>query len=537
MKNTLLHRFQRHQVFARAGSPHQSGLRCLILALIICACAFNSAKIEAQKLDEPTGPFIKLSEYVPPPSLNFSNKISGYILPITHYLQCDQYQSWGSLPYGSAGCSSICINGCALTCSAMLLKLNGVNVNPGQLNSYLQSNNYAGYNSCSVRWVNGSGISVDNYPGNTMSWSGSIPYYLPTIKSQIDGGNPVIVHVVHSYLGTGTEHFVVIYGYNGAGTNAGDFLVSDPGSSTFPVNWSYYTLYPNDANPLRIYNNVTPAPPTCSVPTNIYAANITSNFANIYCNTVNGASQYSIGIKPSYNTAYTYYTVNSLPFYMTNLLSGTTYNYKIAAYCSLYGWSGYSSLYSFTTSSSSTCTTPYSVYVSAISSTSVTINWTSSGAVSYNYYLKPASQSSYWTYTNYTYKPIIFSSLTPSTAYNFRVSSNCSGSTSLQSSILTFTTPAYRLGDEDQTLNGNVTLSGNYLNVSPNPIKAGVSLKFESRVLPKEVFLSSIDGKILSRKMISENSYEIPSEISPGIYFLKAIFDNGNISTIKVVVQ
>jgi stage II sporulation SpoD-like protein/fibronectin type III domain protein len=276
--------------------------------------------------------------------------------------------------------------------------------------------------------------------------------------------------------------------------------------------------------------------PTCSVPSGIYYSNVTSNSANVSCTPVNGATQYSIGVKPSYNSSYIYYTVSSLPIYLTNLLSGTTYNYKLAAYCSSYGWTSYSSVYSFTTSSSSTCTTPYSLFVSAISSTSVTINWTSPGAVSYNYYLKPASQSSYWSYPNYTYKPITFSGLTPSTTYNFRVSSNCSSSTSSQSSVLTFTTSAFRNG-ENQNPDDNISLSGEYFTVSPNPIKSGGSVKFESRIRPKEVSLNSIDGKILSRKSITENSFEIPSAISPGIYFLKAIFEDGNTSVVKVVIQ
>ncbi|MBK6965058.1 MAG: peptidoglycan DD-metalloendopeptidase family protein [Bacteroidales bacterium] len=106
---------------------------------------------------------------------------------------------------------------------------------------------------------------------------------------------------------------------------------------------------PKQAYQYTSSNVIGPCSNTCGVPTGIYASNITSSSAIIYCNPVSGATKYKIGYKPSYNSSYYYYEVTSLPIYLTNLQSNTTYNYKLAAYCLSYGWSNYSAIYSFTT--------------------------------------------------------------------------------------------------------------------------------------------------------------------------------------------
>jgi hypothetical protein len=454
MKKNLLKCFYSNKSSVKLVSlPRIVSIHYIILTLILGASLLSSLTISAQSYEVPTGPFIQLNQYVPPIPLNNVNpnsKVTGLVLPITHYQQCNQ-SAWSGNPYGSGSCSTICVNGCALCCGAMMLQLDGVNANPGQVNSWLQSN--SGYSGCDVKW---SGTqSIDAYPGNIMTWYGSVAYSLTVLKSEIDAGNPVIAKVNHRYGGSGTcGHFVTIYGYNGTGSYASDFLVADPGTSTFPTNWSYYTLCSSTTTPLRIYHNVAPVQ----------------------------------------------------------------------------------------------CATPYSVYASSITPTTAVLNWISPNALSYNYFLKKSTVSSYTVYSNYTYKPVQFSNLLPSTAYNFKVSSNCSSSTSLQSSTYTFTTPALLVSNGSSgaiIISDGSTVLGiseiaeklNEIVLFPNPVKSGEEIFISGIQKIISVELYSADSKIIFSKKDSSDPLRIPSRTFPGIYFLKIIDANKNQSFHKIIIQ
>jgi murein DD-endopeptidase MepM/ murein hydrolase activator NlpD len=276
----------------------------------------------------------------------------------------------------------------------------------------------------------------------------------------------------------------------------------------------------------------------CMAPSGLYSSNISSSNATIFWSATSGANYYQLQWKTSVSGTWNTYNVSGTSFTLSGLAPGTGYNYRMRTYCTSGNYSNYTGTYSFTTTSSSGCQQPFGLYVSSISSTSVTINWNSPSANSYNYFLKPASQVSYWSYYNYTYRPITFSGLQPGTTYNFKLSNNCSSGTSSASNVLTFTTSSFRMYGNDNEIETNTpTLSGDDLILSPNPVQAGGLLMIESVRLPKEASLYSIDGKIISRKIIDTNSFEIPSTISAGIYFLRAEFEDGNTSTGKVIVQ
>lgn len=149
-----------------------------------------------------------------------------------------------------------------MSCGAMLLKTNGVNADPGLLNTWLRNN--AGYINCSTVWT-----VVDDYPGSTMAWYGAAVYSLSIVKTEIDAGNPVIIHVD---LSSACSHFVLIYGYSGSGGSEYDYVVADPASSSFPTYLSDYNICTSDANgSLRLFHNVSvscvqPVTPVCISP-------------------------------------------------------------------------------------------------------------------------------------------------------------------------------------------------------------------------------------------------------------------------------
>lgn len=219
-------------------------LNCIFVLLLTSIVLINP--LSAQNLEVFTGPILDSTNYVAPKPIRSAlrSATATVEIPIAHFQQCSS--TWGSDAYGIGSCSSICVKGCALSCGAMLLKTNGVNTNPGLLNTWLKAN--SGYSVCDVYWAYGAG-GVANYPGSTMTWYGRAAYNLATIKSEIDGGNPVIVHVKTC------SHFVTVYAYNNSGTTASDFLVSDPGTASFPTKLSDYAIC-TETEALRIFHNV-----------------------------------------------------------------------------------------------------------------------------------------------------------------------------------------------------------------------------------------------------------------------------------------
>lgn len=231
-----------------------------LITIFACGNALGQTSYEV-----PSGPFLDSISYTPPP---ISPSRSTCSMPILHFKQFDA--AWGNNNLGTCP-DHISGYGCAMTSCAMLLKLNGITLDPGILNTWLTNNNgYAycgsGTGNCCIKWT-----SIANYPNTTITWYGSAAFNLSTLRSEIDAGNPVIVHVDHQYGGSGIcNHYLVVYSYTGNGTTISDFLVSDPGTSTFPTSLAYYGICSSDAYPLRIFHNVngcgaaTCAPPSAA---------------------------------------------------------------------------------------------------------------------------------------------------------------------------------------------------------------------------------------------------------------------------------
>jgi hypothetical protein len=149
-----------------------------------------------------------------------------------------QGQPWSTTKLGTSN-TTIGANGCALCCMTMLLRTNGVNVDPGVLNTWLVNN--GGFASSNlIIWS-----KAAQYPGSTFTWVGTADLSLSMVKSEIDAGNPVIISINNAM------HFVCISGYTGPGTDKATFIVLDPLKDGQHPLTDYATI-----DGIRIFHNV-----------------------------------------------------------------------------------------------------------------------------------------------------------------------------------------------------------------------------------------------------------------------------------------
>jgi hypothetical protein len=92
-----------------------------------------------------------------------------------------------------------------------------------------------------------------------------------------------------------------------------------------------------------------------------------------------------------------------------------------------------------TVTTPTTCNVPSGLSATSITSSSVTLNWGSTGAASYNVRIKAVSSTT-WTTATSTTTSKGFTGLAASTSYEFQIQSVCSSGTSAYSGSTTFTT-------------------------------------------------------------------------------------------------
>jgi len=178
----------------------------------------------------------------------------------------------------------------------------------------------------------------------------------------------------------------------------------------------------------------------CNSPSGLTANSITNNSVNLSWSSVSGAIGYTLEYKLSTSSTWTSIPglVNSTSYTLTNLTASSLYNWQVKTNCSA-GSSGYSSA-SITTNAPPVCPTPSGLNVSSITSNSATISWSAvSGAVSYSIDYKSNSSSTWLTVPGVqTSTSLTLNGLVASSAYDWRVKTNCaSGSSGYTSSTFT----------------------------------------------------------------------------------------------------
>jgi photosystem II stability/assembly factor-like uncharacterized protein len=156
---------------------------------------------------------------------------------------------WSNKIHGSCS-TTIYWTGCGITSVAMLLATNGIDIDPGSLNSWLMDKNY--YTSgCNIDLT--STPEVVLYPNTTMIWYGKYAFNASLLKKEIDDGNPVIARVNKNPNTSSANHFIVIIGYNNNGTTKEDFIVADPNEFNEDDHCDLSNYY---VESLRIFHNV-----------------------------------------------------------------------------------------------------------------------------------------------------------------------------------------------------------------------------------------------------------------------------------------
>ncbi|MDB5247197.1 MAG: peptidase domain protein [Segetibacter sp.] len=171
---------------------------------------------------------------------------------------------------------------------------------------------------------------------------------------------------------------------------------------------------------------------SCSAPAGLTSSAITTNSATVSWTPVTDAVSYDVDYKVTSSATWTNTATatTSTSVNFSGLTASTVYDYRVRTNCS--GASGAYTAAQFTTAGATVCNAPSGLASSAITTTSATVSWTAvSGAASYAVDYKLTSSAT-WTSaaTATTTTSVSLTGLTASSAYDWRVRTNCSGGSS-----------------------------------------------------------------------------------------------------------
>lgn len=182
---------------------------------------------------------------------------------------------------------------------------------------------------------------------------------------------------------------------------------------------------------------------SCAAPTGLAANNISSTGATFSWTAVPTASKYTVQYKSvsesNWRTVET--TTNSLN--VNDLVSNTTYQFRVCVMCTDVNGSFCSDLVSFSTSVTANCVAPTNLSANNISISGATLTW--SAVASANRYIVQykATSETAWRTAEVSSNSLGINDLAPNTSYQFRVCTVCTGvSGTYCSDLSTFTTTA-----------------------------------------------------------------------------------------------
>lgn len=217
-------------------------------------------------------------------------------------------------------------------------------------------------------------------------------------------------------------------------------------STLFPATYQYAVRANCSDGSSSLYSatqNFTLPIPPCNAPTNLTTTNVTTNSATLSWATVTGASYYTVEYKRSADTEWSIInTVLTNSTTLSNLLSGTLYNYRVQVICSSGGASSFTNGNNFTTLS---CTTPTAINVSIVGNATA-IAWTVPNNILSTTLDYREQGTTTWASLNTlgiagTTQYSATLELAATTTYEYRLKTNCSAnSSSSYSPVTTFVT-------------------------------------------------------------------------------------------------
>jgi hypothetical protein len=172
-------------------------------------------------------------------------------------------------------------------------------------------------------------------------------------------------------------------------------------------------------------------PTPCNTPTGLNATNITVSSATVNWAAVTGAVNYTVEYKPSaattWTTAASATTATSLS--ITGLAANANYDWRVRTNCS--GSSSGFAASAFTTLAAP-CNTPTGLNTTNLTTSSATVNWgVVSGALNYTVEYKLSAATTWTTAASATTATSVnITGLAANATYDWRVRTNCSGSSS-----------------------------------------------------------------------------------------------------------
>jgi len=237
--------------------------------------------------------------------------------------------------------------------------------------------------------------------------------------------------------------------YSGSGTSAVSGNITIPSTSTIGKTTMRVSMKYNAAptacetfsyGEVEDYSvTIQSGTTVCNIPSGLSVTNLASTSATLSWLTT-GAVSYTFRYKTVAGTTWTEVNASTaLTYNLTGLTASTAYEFQVKSICSS-GQSNYSVSTNFTTTSVATCNIPTGLSVTNLASTSATLNWLTTGAVSYTLRYKTIAATT-WTEINAgTALTKNLTGLTAATTYEFQVKSICSSGQSNYSASTNFTT-------------------------------------------------------------------------------------------------
>jgi hypothetical protein len=277
--------------------------------------------------------------------------------------------------------------------------------------------------------------TATTFAGNstqTITWSVNSTNLAPIncanvkISMSTDGGQTFPIVLAASTPNDGTEALVI----PNNPTTTGRIKIESIGNIFFDINNANITVSGSIA---------------CGDPTGLNTTSIGNNTATLNWTAVSGASSYRVEYK--LNSSATWILVDSAlaatTFNLSGLTQGSLYDWRVRAKCAA-GNGNYVSA-QFTTTAPFVCNAPASSSTTNITTSTATINWTAvSGAVSYAVDYKLSTDTTWTVATASTASlSVSLSGLSQTTAYQYRVSTNCgaNGNSGFASGSFTTTAP------------------------------------------------------------------------------------------------